>query len=397
MTQTLVFLLGADCESPILWGHVSEVAPPRTGRVVDAKALATLKAEAESAARVVAVLRGEDAAVRLLTSPPKGATRALAAARLLLEDELAEPIETVHVATSAYGTSVRAVAVAREVIDPWIAAFAEAGLPLDGLYVDFLLLPTSEEGGAVIVRDGRIIASAGGLGFAGETGFLAGAPLAAALGKDRRIALVARPADRLSVASLSNVEVAGEADDDSFLALLVKGLESASALNLLQGALRPRTPWKARAAPWRRAAVLAGAAAALSLIAVAADAARHLREAARWKEAAAVLHTRAFPDVPVSDAVANARASLAKNGGPSLAALTRSVAEASRADSAVEVSRVRFEAGKGEFHVSVKSLADADIEKFKARLAGAGLAVADSGGYRRNGAVWTGELTVRMR
>lgn len=398
MIPTLIVMTGADVEAPFAAALVRDGAPTAARTFASAAALGEAAAAFPEAERVVAVLPGEDVAARTLpwTSGAANSARARAAAASLFEDELAEGMDALHVATAPSVGGLVAAAVRRSVVEGWLAAFSAAGLRLDALAVDFLALPAPAEGALLVAREGRLVAAFGGRGFAVEADLLPAEKLLAMIGSTERFAAVADAAEWRRFPLRNESDLVGGADEATLASLYAKGVE-AGALNLLQGPFRPRVSWTRIVGPWRRAAALAGAAAALGLLAIAADGARDLRAAERWKTAAATLHARAFPGVPARDALANARARLSGAGGRSFGEVTTTVARAAEAENGVEITRVRFDGAGGAYFVSVKSVADTEIEAFKSRLAAAGLSTSDSGGWRRAGTAWTGEIEVRTR
>lgn len=395
MSSTIIFLLGGGPDEPIVVGAIADGAA--SARRVTVAELETLRDEAGRADRVIAVLRGEDVAVRILETPPKSPSQAKAAARLMLEDELAEPVDRLFSAVAPYGAALRIAATRKALLDSWLAVFRDAGIALDGLYVDCLLAPSSAEGGTLILAGGRVVASVAGRGFALEQDIVPWAVLFGEATGVTKFAVLAEPEDWDSFPFRHAAERADGADDEKLAAFYAKAAEAPDALNFLQGSLRPRTPWRAILGPWRRPAALAGVAAGLALLAVLAGGVRDLNAAAHWRRAGEAIHKTAFPDVPVAKAADNARALLGRGGGQSFAGLTAAVAKAAGADAKIEITRLRFDAAQGTYFVSVKSVTDANIEALKSRLAGAGLVVADNGGYRRLGDTWAGELSVRAK
>lgn len=397
MISILIFLLGSDAEAEIAWGRVVDGRLAAHGAIANASGLVDFAESAGAAEFVAAVMQGEDVATRRLASPPKGASRLLAAARYLLEDELAESLDDLHVACAASTAGARVAAVRAQIIESWLGAFGAAGVALDALLVDYLALPSSAEGGTLVLRDGRAVAAFDGVGFAADAVLACGDRHQDFLGVDRRFAVLASAAQHLNLPFRARTENAGAADVPNLLLLYALAANDPACLNLLQGRFRRRTPWRAIAAPWRRAAMLAACAAAALFFAIVSDGAKHVRVAEKWVDAAKAVHVRAFPDVPPAEAVANARKRTAKGSDRTFSRVTSIVGKAAQEEDAVEVARIRYDAARAEYFVSVRSNADSEIEAFKNRLVADGVSAADNGGYRRVGAVWAGELIVRAQ
>lgn len=111
-------------------------------------------------ARVVAVVPGEAAPVRLTELPPtRSAAQAASAARFLVEDQLAAEREATHAAVSAPDADGRrwtAFADA-ERVRAWLARLAELGVDPDVLLPEALTLPAPEPGGAVAAETGEAL------------------------------------------------------------------------------------------------------------------------------------------------------------------------------------------------------------------------------------------------
>lgn len=113
--------------------------------------------------------------VRLLAVdlPLPNRARRLAALPFAIEDQVAEPIESLHLALGARTTPAEAphrylVGVVRaETMAEWVALAEANGLGAAPMVPDVLLLPRPVEGWAVEVRDGRaLVLAADGTGFA---------------------------------------------------------------------------------------------------------------------------------------------------------------------------------------------------------------------------------------
>lgn len=395
MSDMLLLLLGASPQAPLRWALFRDGALAESGGLEAAARLHELSEPARGAERIAALLPGEQVAVRRMASAAKGLAKAQAAARLLMEDELGEPADALHIALSPSAHGYRAFAVSRVVMDEWRAAFSEAGVDPDILSTDYLALPAKDESAVLVRGMERIIVACRGEGFAIE------ASLFAALGNG----LFATSPSRVEVygdadgaarfAGEASIDWRGRLDEDGLLALYAEGVERAP--NLLQGKYARRRPLAPELALWRRVGGLAATLAALLVLTVIAEAVRADRTAARWAALAQEVHANAFPDATGVDPATHARAVLNSGGGAAFNALSTHFAVALDNNESVIIERVRYNAARGDYVVSLASPSDAGIETLRTALAAGGVEAVDHGGYRRDGGTWTGELTARIR
>jgi general secretion pathway protein L len=397
MTATLIIVTGAERGDSLLWGLVADGALRKHGRIPDAQQLSAAAPIATEADSVVVVLAGENVAARSIGSAPRGEAQKVAAARLLFEDELAGPIENLHIAIGEKAGRVIAAAISAQIISEWREAFSAANIAVDLLTVDYLALPSSASGGTVVSDRRRIVAAINGVGFAIEQGVLPEDAIIAALGADNRFAVISDSPLRRGLPPPERSEWLGRPDDERLLLLFGQSIAAEAPINLLQGRFRERMEWRAILSPWRRAAALAAAVFAGVLIWGAVDALRAGRIADRWRDAAAAVHKNAFPDTPMSQRMSHARGLLASGASSGFAMLVSKVAAAAQSDDgSIEVAGLRYDAARQEFAVSIRSTSDAEIAAFKKRLTDAGVVADDSGGYRLIGSIWAGDLTVKL-
>lgn len=395
MAESLIIQLGEQADDPIEWAVVGGEGVLATGVLDGGGALHALATYAGETTRVIALLPGEQVALRSLPAPPKRADRLKAAAELLLEDELAEGSETLHIVTTLADEAGRVYAVRKSIIRDWLAIFAAAGLRLDHLCPDFAALGADAAGPVCVLRRGRLVFSNGVSGFAIETS-LAPAILDAVL--------KVGPGDvkpRMSVHGGGNlVELGGAAsppdsvDDFSSIAeIFAKHAGAGGAVNLLSGEFRRKSGPAFDIQRWRRAAIIgAGVAASIAALVIAGGV-RDGRLADRFEQQASTLYQQAFPGAPLTEMRASARRMLATEGGsPSFVSMSAKLAAALERHEAVSVERIRFDSRRGQFAFTIRSQTDAEIEAFRSTLTAEGLAVRDGGGYRRTNAGWTGEL-----
>ncbi|MFN3960121.1 MAG: type II secretion system protein GspL [Parvularculaceae bacterium] len=399
MTGMVILKLGQASGDALAWGLFADGRLAEAGRAEGVAALADVKGRFPEDARIVAVLPGETVALRDIPSPPKQAAKLRAAAGYLLEDELAEAIEDLHLVITGGADGARAYAISKNLMRAWIDAFAEAGVALSGVSVDYALL-----GGGpsvcVIAADGeRIIASRGVAGFAAELALadLVAPAFLAAAGDAAIVSYGAHePVGRWATAPVERRPLAHEAD---LIALFGAHLDAKGAYpDFLSGEFRPKQQLSLRLGPWKRPGALAAGLAAALVALGAASGLRDWRIAARYEASAEALHKSAFPTFAGGDIRSHVRGLLA--GGAKTASfldMTARLTAGLEAHPGVSIERIRFDAARGQYVFSIRSRSDSGIEAFRAGLAAAGIEATDNGGYRRTGDQWTGEMTARAK
>ncbi len=399
MTDLFILKLGQTPGDAVAWGAVSAGRMTEAGRAQSVAALAALATRFTDNARTVAVLPGEQIALRDIPSPPKQSAKLKAAAAYLLEDELAEAIDDLHIAISSGAEGARAYAISRTQMNAWLAAFAEAGVIVTEMTVDYAVIGGST-GVCIVAADGdRIIASRGVAGFAAELS-LADLVAPAFIQAAGDAAIVSYGAHehvgRWAAAPVERRPLAHEAD---LVALFGVNLESRSdRVDFLTGEFRPKKTYSVQLGVWRRPAALAASLAAALIALGAASGLRDWRIAERYETTAESLHKSAFPTFEgdnVREHVRGLLASGAKTAG--FLDMTARLTAGLEAHEGVSIERIRFDAARGQYTFSIRSASDAGIEAFRAGLAGSGLQASDNGGYRRTGDQWVGEMTASVK
>lgn len=347
--------------------------------------------------RVVAVLPGEQVALRDIPSPPKQLAKLKAAASYLLEDELAEDVDDLHIALSAGTDRARAFAISSALMKDWLGAFAETGVTVTEMTVDFAALGASN-GVCVIAADGeRVIASRGAAGFAAELP-LADIVAPAFLTAAGDAAIVSYGAHELvgrwAAAPVERRPLANEAD---LLALFGANLGAkGDRVDFMTGAFKQKKSYAIDLGAWRRPAALAASLAVSLVLLGAASGLRDWRVAERYETTAETLHKSAFPTFAGGDIRSHVRGLL--SGGARTAGfleMTARLTAGLEAHDGVTIERIRFDAARGQYTFSIRSASDAGIEAFRTGLSEFGVEATDNGGYRRTGNQWVGEMTAR--
>jgi type II secretion system protein L len=398
MADVLILCLGATLEAPLRWGRFDGARLVEGGWIENAASLHALTAHAAAVETTVALLPGEQVAARRAKSFPKGAAKARAAAAYLMEDELAEAADRLHVAVAARDGVNLALAVKASIVEGWLGAFGAGGVRCDILSADYLALPSSGEDATIIFEDERVVAAHNSAGFALDGDLFAALSPQLFEPPPLRVAAIGNRAYASRLPAQSAIDWVGPADDARILALFGGAISLAPPPNLLQGAFQKRRALMPSFMPWRRAGVIAAAAIGVLFVGIAAEALRAEGDARAWREGASRIHGERFPEAGAENPVDHARRILAQGGGDnSFLALAARFSKAIETSDGVEIERMRYNAARGEFIVSVRSASDVGIEQFKTTLAALGVTTQDSGGYRRSGGEWTGELAARLQ
>ncbi len=398
MTDLVVFKLGGSPREPVVWGAFAAGTITEAGRVGDVAALAPVSGRFPEDVRRVAILMGEQIAMRAIPTPPKQASKLRAAATLLLEDALAEPTDDIHIVIST-GAPRGAYAISKSVIADWLAAFDAAPIQISELTVDFACIGGSDTACILVGDRDRIIAARSDAGFACERALaeIVAPPFIEAAGEAAVIAYGAH--DLVGKWANLPVERRPLPHEADVLALFGAHMSARHApTNFLAGEYRRKTSSSFKLGPWKRPAALAAGLAAAAIVSAAAAGIRDGRIAHSYEESARAMHKSAFPTYDGSDIRAHAREILAAGGqAASFLEIASRLTASLEGHDGVAIDRIRYDGARGQFVFSIRSDSDAGIEAFRAALDAHGLVGVDSGGYRRSGEAWIGEMSARAK
>lgn len=113
--------------------------------------------------RVVVLVPGEEVALMDAEIPTRKRQRILQAAPWVLEEHLAQDVESLHFAIGPRleDDRVRIGVVARETMDQVVSRLRETGIIPDALLPDFLAVPPEAEGWSIFVADDRALVRTG--------------------------------------------------------------------------------------------------------------------------------------------------------------------------------------------------------------------------------------------
>jgi general secretion pathway protein L len=261
--------------------------------------------------RVVAFVPAAEVRLASVQVPARSAARILQAAPYVLEDQLAEDVDTLHFAIGAPGAvdggGHPVAIVARARMETWLAPLRARSVRLDALLPETLCLPAPEAGHWTgLAEAGRVTVRTGAW-----TGF------SCVLDDLGTCLQIADPEGRTPV----RLFVARDAESDfsragrplellpgygSGLEVLARHWQPAGTINLLQGGYSDKQDWQRLAAPWRLAGALALAWVATSAAWYAADAWRTGRELAAQTASNFARCQQVFPKDCVSEPLVSA-------------------------------------------------------------------------------------------
>ncbi|MFN3842100.1 MAG: type II secretion system protein GspL [Rehaibacterium terrae] len=315
--------------------------------------------------QIIAIAPAEDV---LLLGAPRVARSEKQLAQALpyaIEDRLAMPVETQHVAwaPTADPARLRVAVIARERLDTLLATLRAAGLEPDVLVPEPLLLPV----GGLLAEPGRVLLRSG------ETSALALTPeeLPAFLPAGPVEAILAAGAQADLPANVTTRRV------DDALHAYAAALTGAIPLDLLQGDYAPRRRREGAARAWRHAALAAGVAVALGIVHLAVERQQLAAHVQAQREEMAQLLRAAVPGTQrIVDPAQQLRAALASSGeggGDAALGLLAAAAPALSVDAATALDALDYRDGVLELTVTAPDVAALDA--LRARLAAAALRV----------------------
>ncbi|HEX4872755.1 MAG TPA: type II secretion system protein GspL [Nevskiaceae bacterium] len=317
---------------------------------------ASLESLLEQAVGRRLVLLASIADVRLaeIEVPARQPAKVLQAAPYLLEDHLAEEVDSQHFAIGSRDAASRypVAVVARSRMDAWLQPFRDRGLRPEALWVDALCLPWADDGTwqgladgeQILVRHGRQSA------FCCHREDLP-AYLALIDAEQQRPPLALYvPGDAPADYTVLDWPLELRPGHGSAIEALLASLRPGQGINLLQGAYSPRENLERLWRPWRLAAGLAGAWLLAQGLGYGLDAWRLGREVAALEAANVARYQSLFPEetriVNLQVQLGQQLARLQGSGADSaLFPLLATVAEALQAHRGLTLEGLQFREG----------------------------------------------------
>ncbi|NOX83519.1 MAG: hypothetical protein GXP06_11145 [Alphaproteobacteria bacterium] len=394
MSGRFIFLLGQTPRDAIGWAKLTGRSPISSGRLDSADELSLLAKDIAEADRVIAILPGEQLAVRAMAAPPQNAAKLKAAMDYLLDDELGEAVQELHIVAAMIGGERVALAVKKSLVRNWLSVFQNAEIALDFMTADFLCLPATEGKAAIFFDEDRIVASIGSQGFSASNGLAMHLLPPLLENSAKPVVEVFGIFNEVAAASGLAPEDVCPLDSEEVFAQYALGLDGRASPNFLSGEFKDKKSWRDGALVWRRAATMTVAVAAFSLALFVAQGVRDMNIAKTYEQRATALHEQYFPQAQGGDIRAHAVEILSRSSDISFLRLSAVFNDALGETSEVQVDRLRYDAMRGQLVASLKSADDSNIEALQITLLSRGVRAEDAGGYRRSGNLWVGDMTV---
>jgi len=312
MADALVVRLLGPASSPEAEWIVMDAHGGRLGGV----ASGSLAQAATHAAnrRVVVLVPGTDVTLARPDLPVRSGPRVAQAVPFALEEQIAGDVEDMHFAVGRRdeAAGVPVAGVTRAIMDDWKARFAAAGLNVDDIHAETAAVPVAPNAVTLLVeRDRLYVHRDSELPVVLDVQPLAEAiQLALAPAEDSRenvtiyLSQADYDRDRDLVEGLREITATLQVKllPDGALPLLASTALQTAPVNLLQGPYAPRRQLGVSFAPWRYAAMLAGAFVVVHLGVKAVEYWRLAREEARLDAEIAQVFAAAMPGTRQVDA-----------------------------------------------------------------------------------------------
>lgn len=308
MTEWLLLRVAREADAPWSWAVVDAA-----GQLLAApgEAIATQVQAAATGRRVALLLPGADVALLTVVLPAGNDAKLLPLVPFALEDQVSQDIDLLHFALGArdaQGATSVAV-VERALLERWLRQAGELGLTPQAAFADSELMPAFPgQVTAVLVDDQLVLRS-----DAARTAVLPAADPQLALEmfltsatelSSVHLSVYASASDwkrygpqvealRDRLASLKVQLSAG-----GVLALAARALPQSTAINLLQGAFRPKSARTSQWRKWRLVAVLAGALLLLHVLAQAWQLRQMHKSEQSLDQGIGSIYALAFPGQP---------------------------------------------------------------------------------------------------
>ncbi len=276
---------------------------------------------------VVVLVPGTDVLLAEPELPIKSGTRLAQVVPFALEEQLASDVEDMHFAVgrreSRPGTPVAAVALTA--MDAWLAMLKTAGIAPSAMYSESAAVPLTPNGLTLVIEGKRIHVRRADVppAVVEAEPLIEGLQLALAAGSETRENVTLyigadeyeREKDMIEGLREFTASLHVKLLTEGPLALLAVTIVSHSATNLLQGTYGVATSIKVSLAPWRYAAMLAGAFVVVHLGVKGVQFWKLGSEEARLDSEIAAVFQQALPGARQVDARAQVQARLAQLRG----------------------------------------------------------------------------------
>jgi len=251
----------------------------------------------EAAGEIVVLVPAEDVLLTQATLRARTRAQLLQAVPYAVEEQLLDPVETLHFAASHGEGTVGVGVVAKATLRAWLERLGEAGVEPDAVLPDSLALPAVPGRAAVLVEDGRaLVRLAPWSAFACTLRELPDFLARARAGDPAPLEIHDFRAAPAPLPALPGGVAAHHERLRDPLAFLAPAA-AAAELNLLEGEFAARRRQGRGRRLWRAAAALAAAVALLAVADLGAEVLRLSRTSARLQTQAEDALRKAFPDL----------------------------------------------------------------------------------------------------
>lgn len=366
--EQLIVRLGSGLQDPVHWLVWSDTEQDiiASGELAGSDELGSLKERAGQRA-ITALVPTSDVLLRWVDLPVKGGRKALAAVPFMLEDELTGDIAQHCFLHGPKISNRQAVAiVARDKMQQWLGALADAGLYCDKLIPDTLAVPHNPEGWSLLTLGEQVLLRQDEwLGLQGHQSWVLNALELYSKHQDEPVAV--NNFSDMPVSGLANIHDHQQPLDVPMQVLAQGALKQ--SFNLLQGEFKPKRQASGRWVQWRLAASLA----AIALLVTMLDKGIQLYQLNQQRDQLQAQieaeFKRAFPDVT---RIVNVRSQMRQrmatleqgNNGVSLLLVMSQLKEAF-ANSQVKPQTLRFDSQRAELRIQAVASNFEALEQFK--------------------------------
>lgn len=350
MRETLyIRLRSADPAEPV--EYCIARADAITSFVVGQALLETLTSQT-ALRRVVVLVPSADVRLATVQVPARQPAKVLQAAPFVLEEQLAEDVDTLHFAlgTRQADQSWPLAIVAQTRMQAWLALLAEFSIRADVMLPDVFALqvPDDTHCNALVDGDQVLVRSAYGAGFVCQFDDLSFCLELADPEKHKTVGIAVPRGTAIDISNLG-WPVAPRHGFSSALEALLQQLRMVDTINLLQGRHSPKRNRLRWFAPWKLAATLAAVAIGLSLLAHGIEAFRLQRAVAAQDAANIARYQQIFPNetriVDLSAQLSQQLGTLQTGGGDKFMGLLDVLTQAIAAVPGLQIKTLQFREG----------------------------------------------------
>ena len=342
---------------------------------------------AATSAQVLAILPGE--AVLLTQVPIKRAQmhQLQQALPYLVEEVIADDISETHLATGALeGEKIPVTAIRKNVLERVLKMLGDAGVPANQIIADYFLPPADMDGWNIAVEAERLLVRSGTRsGFSGEIGLCLSILSAQ---QQRKITLFGLGAEQVAEKlqqAFPNAAIRAREAEVSLPARLSQ-LCAGEAINLLQGAYRPRHKRQFRAGRLLALAAIAWCVAQMVLSGTTLMILRQRTEEVQQHSIA--LYRKLYPH---EQRILNPRAQMERhlrgNGGAEEGFLPLLGKIATAAGDDITQESLRYNGDKDEASIAIKAGSLDSLNRYKEALEKTGAAVTVQSAVTQTGGV----------